>query len=307
MSRETQNFRNMVDSIVEGTDLAPLLPVVEKEILHYDILTALQKHGALKELVFQGDTSLRLIYGSNRFSEDLDFAGGPDFTGEDVEGVAEAISSHLVAKYGLSVNVKLPKEKPLQDGVNVSAWQISIETAPARPDLPRQRIKLEIANVTAQTVQAERLRLNYSGLPPSFGGLMLPVETLSEIMADKIVSLPAVTSHVRNRDVWDIGFISQKLPNFTPDVDMITKKIIEYGIEDFEEKLTARIESLPGIIQGEEFNREMQRFIAPSILETTLHSSGFRDFLIRTVSKVLEKSRDAIYGPEQSPDNQFKM
>ena len=51
-------------------------PVIEKEILHYDILFCLDQAGLLKDLVFQGGTCLRLCYGANRFSEDLDFAGG---------------------------------------------------------------------------------------------------------------------------------------------------------------------------------------------------------------------------------------
>jgi predicted nucleotidyltransferase component of viral defense system len=54
--------------------------VIEKELLHYDILFALEKGGLLDKLTFQGGTSLRLCYGGNRFSEDLDFAGGKDFS-----------------------------------------------------------------------------------------------------------------------------------------------------------------------------------------------------------------------------------
>ncbi|MFC3118444.1 nucleotidyl transferase AbiEii/AbiGii toxin family protein [Jhaorihella thermophila] len=38
---------------------------------------------------------------------------------------------------------------------------------------------------------------------------MVPVETPVEILADKLVSLPAVTSHIRHRDIWDIGFLVQ--------------------------------------------------------------------------------------------------
>ncbi|HET6629122.1 MAG TPA: nucleotidyl transferase AbiEii/AbiGii toxin family protein, partial [Woeseiaceae bacterium] len=45
-------------------------PVVEKELLHYDILFALDTEGLLDPLTFQGGTSLRLCYGAQRFSED---------------------------------------------------------------------------------------------------------------------------------------------------------------------------------------------------------------------------------------------
>jgi len=50
-----------------------------KEILHYEILFALNESGAATKLTFQGGTALRLCYQGSRYSEDLDFAGGADF------------------------------------------------------------------------------------------------------------------------------------------------------------------------------------------------------------------------------------
>lgn len=41
-------------------------PVIEKELLHYDILFTLDKAGLLSALTFQGGTSLRLCYGLPR-------------------------------------------------------------------------------------------------------------------------------------------------------------------------------------------------------------------------------------------------
>ncbi len=57
-----------------------LLPVIEKEILHHDILRLMADAGFLKSLIFFGGTSLRLCHGSNRLSEDLDFKEGTSFT-----------------------------------------------------------------------------------------------------------------------------------------------------------------------------------------------------------------------------------
>lgn len=54
--------------------------VVEKELLHYDLLFVLDRGGLLDNLTFQGGTALRLCYGSSRLSEDLDFLGGKDFS-----------------------------------------------------------------------------------------------------------------------------------------------------------------------------------------------------------------------------------
>ena len=40
-------------------DMAALRPVVKKELLHYEILNALDDDSLLKNLIFQGGTSLR--------------------------------------------------------------------------------------------------------------------------------------------------------------------------------------------------------------------------------------------------------
>ncbi len=144
------NFNAIVDEAIEQDGLVSLRPVVEKELLHYDILFCLSKGGLLKEITFQGGTSLRLCYGSNRFSEDLDFAGGRDFCSADLGRIKECIEKYLGGRYGFEVTVKEPKalrNKPEYAEVKVDKWQISVTTAPERKDLPKQRIKIEIANI----------------------------------------------------------------------------------------------------------------------------------------------------------------
>lgn len=75
-------------------------PVIEKELIHYDLLYALDREGLLNDLVFQGGTSLRLCYGGNRFSEDLDFAGGVDFTSRQLAEMKTCIQDYLSTRYG---------------------------------------------------------------------------------------------------------------------------------------------------------------------------------------------------------------
>lgn len=78
-------------------------PVIEKELLHYDILFSVDNAGLLDHLTFQGGTSLRLSYGSPRFSEDLYFAGGIDFKTQDLIIMKSCIEKFLGKKYGLEV------------------------------------------------------------------------------------------------------------------------------------------------------------------------------------------------------------
>jgi len=70
-------FDQLVDQALKAkADLAPLRVVVEKELLHHDILREMSTAGLLDSLTFIGGTCLRACYGSSRLSEDLDFTGG---------------------------------------------------------------------------------------------------------------------------------------------------------------------------------------------------------------------------------------
>ncbi|AIA69707.1 nucleotidyl transferase AbiEii/AbiGii toxin family protein [Pectobacterium atrosepticum] len=62
------NFAELVSKAVESAELEGLRNVVEKELLHYDILYCLDNAGLLEQLTFQGGTSLRLCHGANRYA-----------------------------------------------------------------------------------------------------------------------------------------------------------------------------------------------------------------------------------------------
>ncbi len=66
---------NLLDKLVNqalqtNPLLVPLRVVVEKELLHHDVLREMSEAGFLKQLTFMGGTCLRACYGSNRLSND---------------------------------------------------------------------------------------------------------------------------------------------------------------------------------------------------------------------------------------------
>ena len=74
-------FDKLVDQAIENQpSLNALRIVVEKEILHHDILRILVDNKLLTNLTFIGGTALRSCYGGIRLSEDLDFTGGINFS-----------------------------------------------------------------------------------------------------------------------------------------------------------------------------------------------------------------------------------
>jgi len=57
-------FDNLVDEAVRNhPELSILRPVVEKELLHHDILREMSDSGVLSSLTFIGGTCLRACYG----------------------------------------------------------------------------------------------------------------------------------------------------------------------------------------------------------------------------------------------------
>ena len=84
-------------------------PVIQKELLHHDILYCLQQAGLLAGLVFQGGTSLRLCYGSNRYSEDLDFVGGSEYSSSALADMKPCIESYLVTVMAWTLPSKNPQ------------------------------------------------------------------------------------------------------------------------------------------------------------------------------------------------------
>lgn len=61
------DYKAVAAGIARSEGMGALLPVVEKELLHYRILSAMQDGGFFGPIVFQGGTSLRLCHGSRSF------------------------------------------------------------------------------------------------------------------------------------------------------------------------------------------------------------------------------------------------
>ena len=292
MNRE--DFTRYVDLALADGDLAVMRPVVEKELLHYEIFSALDEAGLLTNLVFQGGTSLRLCRGSDRFSEDLDFAGGKEFTTESMTRIKACIESRIGERFGLKVNVKEPKKDAGGGLVSVGKWIVSIETVPGSRDIPRQKIKLEIANIPAYTQEAVPLRMNYSVLNGRRATLV-NTETIDEVLADKVVALPTSISkfqdgeqvltptRIRHRDIWDIAWLIEQGAQL--DVGLVNQKILDYGIEDFDKLVEVALKQIPFIAEGDAFKTQMQRFIKANTLQKTLGVPSYCIYMSTVVSK----------------------
>lgn len=303
-NKAKEDFDALVELALAQGDTKNMRPVVEKELLHYDILFALDEAKLLDRLVFQGGTSLRLCRESNRYSEDLDFAGGKDFSSKMLAEMKEVIEKYIGNRYGLEVTVKEPnslKKDPKYAELNIDKWQIAVVTSPEKKHLAKQRIKLEVANVPAYTKEPLPLGRNYDFLPEGYSLTLVYAESLDEVMADKIISLPAAQKYVRHRDVWDLVFLQRKGAKI--DVDLVKKKIEDYKIKGFPEMLESRIGSLEEIVYGDAFSEEMERFLPQDVYDATLATDKFKAYMLSTLTGILTEVKKGLVGSVSSePD-----
>lgn len=295
-------FDELVDqALLNRPELSTLRVVVEKELLHHDIMRVLDATGLLKQLTFIGGTCLRACYGSNRLSEDMDFTGGADFTRNQLTTMAKALTEGLKAKYGLEVVVT----EPIREEGNVDTWKLKIQTRPGRKDLPAQRINIDVCAIPSYQPRP-MVMFNPYGVERGTSGLILNAQSREEIFADKLVAFALRPNRLKNRDLWDIAWLYQQ--QVKPALELIDLKLKDHRspkqryLDAFAQR-THSLSAEPAI--GKEFRNEMSRFLSNQIVRETIHSDDFWKFLSNLMSAYQEQVTQTLKG--QRPSTTFKM
>ncbi|WP_454914424.1 nucleotidyl transferase AbiEii/AbiGii toxin family protein [Variovorax gossypii] len=171
------------------------------------------------ELVFQGGTSLHLIYGSPRFSEDLDFIARSD------TGLASALGGSLahvrasLARQFPLVEVKVKARDPegAVDPRNPRVFTLTL----SEPDWHQAlRVKVEFYVVGEQSVNAYGSLVQPVAKPvapqgaPRFRVDIAPTfieaAELVEILVDKVHAL-GDRNRIKERDIFDLWWICQEM------------------------------------------------------------------------------------------------
>lgn len=297
------NIKALAQKIcADSAELAGLTTTVEKELLHYEVLASMAKHGFLKQLTFQGGTCLRMMYGSNRLSEDLDFVGGVNFDFDQLARLRDCLHQDLSQRHNLRVNVTEPNYDNLsnKNKIQVGRWKISIETEPEKKSLPWQKVKLEIATVVAHTQVLRPLVKTYPSVPDAYVSILLNCETLEEIAADKFVAL-ALRRAIKARDIWDIAWLSQR--NVQVDAELVLTKFQDYRQTNGFDTLSGRLNQLPAYMASGRFEQEMRRFLHSSTVANSIEQEGFVDYVTDTVTRM----GDQLLREQNSGAPEFKM
>jgi len=282
-------------------DLAPLRGVVEKELLHHDILREMSRAGLLDTLTFIGDTCLRACYGSNRLSEDLDFTGGKGFRRDALADLGRILVERFQAKYTLQVEVS----EPVRDEGNTDTWKLRVITRPRQGNLPLQRIHIDICAIPSYDRKPMLLR-NHYGVEMGTSSLIVQAQSREEILADKLVAFALRPNRIKNRDLWDIGWLKQQ--NVSLPVELIPKKIADhhFAAVEFSALLHQRMQQLMENPETREaFIQEMRRFLPPLVISRTVEKKAFWDYLTNLISSECSLILQFLQGT--SADNGFLM
>jgi predicted nucleotidyltransferase component of viral defense system len=286
-------FDELVDIALQNQQgLAPLRLVVEKELLHRDILRELSTAGLLSGLTFMGGTCLRACYGSNRLSEDLDFTGGTGFNRENLTQVASTLVKSLHAKYGLQVEVS----EPTRETGNVDTWKLKVQTRPGRSDMPAQRINIDVCAIPSYEARP-MLLLNPYGVDMGTSGLIVQVQSRAEIFADKLVAFALRPNRIKNRDLWDIAWLHQE--TIQPQFNLIPRKLEDHHceLERYTKLLTERCQMLQKKAElAADFRQEMRRFLPAQIVQKTADKPEFWQFLTQLMQNLCDQTLQVLQG-----------
>ncbi len=284
-------FDQLVDEALKSrADLTTLRPVVEKELLHHDILRELGEAGMLSSLTFIGGTCLRACYGSVRLSEDLDFTGGSEFRRSDLTELASVLTTRLQTRYALPVSVS----EPVKTEGKVSTWKLTIETRPGQKHLPAQRIHLDICAIPSHDPRPMMLR-NLYGVDLGTSGLILQAQSREEILADKVIALAFRENRIKNRDLWDIGWLVQQgveLP-----ARLIQLKVRDHQRDDaeFVDLLQTRLQGLKHQPEmREDFIKEMRRFLPAATVRDTVEKETYWNYLVQVIEEQVTRAVDGL-------------
>ncbi|CAM3892037.1 hypothetical protein CCOS865_04797 [Pseudomonas reidholzensis] len=291
-------FDQLVQQALSNTpELAPLQVVVEKELLHHDIMRILSESGLLKNLCFIGGTCLRTCYGSRRLSEDLDFTGGAHFKREDFSALKEDLIEKLNEKYGLKVEVS----EPTRDEGNVDTWKLRIQTRPEARNLPAQKIHIDICAIPSYQRKPMTL-LNPYGIDMGTDGLIVNAESLEEIFVDKLLAFVLRQGRIKNRDLWDLTWLKQRA--VTPAFELLERKLRDHVTTAalFLEQGGERVASLALTLTQRDFQDEMRRFLPIQVVTQTVDNPAFWDYVVQTVGQQFRELRAYLEAQQQGTE-----
>lgn len=250
-----------------------------KEIAQEIALMALSRSGFFRIAAFQGGTCLRILYGLDRFSEDLDFVLNKPDKHFDWNPYITSMSEEFSAYgYTLEVKPKTSLEKAVKSVfLKADSTGGILLLKDSRTNRPKIQIKLEI---DSNPPIGSTNELKYLDFPLPFS---VNVQDLSSLFAGKSHAL-LCREYVKGRDWYDfLWYVSRQTSvNFTLLNNAIEqtgpweKRHLHVTPEWYLKELTKKIKN----IDWDAAKKDVARFLKPREL-TTLNIWSEHFFLSR--------------------------
>ncbi len=179
------------------------LNMVEHDYVLSWVLAGLYRRLALKErLVFKGGTALRKCYFPDyRFSADLDFTLNQSLSSQELRAETGVACQTITQETGLQL--LLVDFRTLRDVPGEEAHQGRVEYTGPRGRLggSQPRIRLDLTIYEKLVLPSENRTVHHPYSDASDLGIVVPVYTLEEMLAEK---LRAMLRRARARDLYDV-------------------------------------------------------------------------------------------------------
>jgi len=246
-----------------------------REELHHLILQEADRKGAFGKICFVGGTALRILFGLDRFSEDLDFSVSKTAGVFDLTSLAQGLRQSLEA-FGIPCEIRRPKTVGAVHGCFFTFTGLLHETDPSFPKNQNLSIKFEVdtnppqggIEQTSPVTGARVYKIRHYNLPSLFAGKLNAV---------------LYRVYTKGRDLYDfLWYVGRNTPvNYT---------LLQNGIEQTTKtKITLTREGLQKMLR-EKFEKtdfeQAKRDIAPFLLDPRALSLFEKETFLNAVQKV---------------------
>ena len=254
---------------------------VVKEVMQEITLCALSKAGFFDVAAFYGGTALRIFYGLDRFSEDLDFSlmmKNKDF---DLSTYVPSLK-RIVQSFGLNVEVEI-KHKTLDSAIQIEQFLLfypnDLVTGINKNE--KVKIKFEIDTMPAGLATYET---KYRLLPMPYS---IKLYDEASLFSGKIhaVICRSWKSRVKGRDLYDFVFYLTRNTKFN--LDHLREKLIESHYISQEDKFDVDFVKALLIARFNEIDfNDAKKDVLPFIKDTSILDIWSKEFFIAITSKL---------------------
>jgi predicted nucleotidyltransferase component of viral defense system len=266
-----------------------------RQALHLAVIEALMSSRRWEpaDLIFRGGTSLHLVHGSPRFSEDLDFLVRSSL---NLDSLSDAVRLRLKNVAWLPSDAALTVTRA-KDGRNPHAFVVSIGGPSV---IGSVRVKVELWRAPREAMAPLSVRVSPVRLasgPAAGMQAFVPAAEMHEIYADKVFALGA-RPYLKARDVFDIHWlIGRGVPPRCTAADL-KRRLAAYPDQKpaaWIEKARARRTELQAA--GPAISRDLKRWLPSAwpINEQTVAE------MIDTTTAALEQGIDQMRALEKKP------